>query len=100
MSRILIVTINEGILIIGQLPVPTVGVAYSETLSAIGGVAPYAWTISTGTLPGGLSLSTDSNGDALFSGTPTGAVSGKFPFTLMAVDSTGRQATRRLNLPI
>ncbi|WP_159845760.1 putative Ig domain-containing protein [Brevundimonas sp. G8] len=58
------------------------GVAYSQTLSASGGTAPYAYTISAGVLPAGLSLS---SGGAL-SGTPT--ASGSFNFTVTATDAT------------
>ena len=49
------------------LPVGTVGVAYSATLSAAGGCAPFAWSIRRGSLPSGLSLS-ESTG--VMSGTP------------------------------
>lgn len=50
------------------LPPGTVGVPYSKTLVAVGGVEPYAWSLISGTLPAGMSLSA---GGAL-SGTPTG----------------------------
>ena len=43
--------------------------AYSATLSATGGVAPYSWTVKSGTLPAGLSLSTA----GVIAGTPTAA---------------------------
>jgi hypothetical protein len=39
------------------LPAGKGGVAYSLTLTATGGVAPYTWTRATGTLPPGLTLS-------------------------------------------
>jgi hypothetical protein len=48
-----------------------VGMAYSETLTATGGTAPYIWSVSSGSLPAGLTLA--SNGT--ISGTPTAAVS-------------------------
>src|SRR5207244_710099 len=34
----------------------TAGTAYSQILAASGGTAPLAWSVSAGTLPGGLSL--------------------------------------------
>ncbi|KRT69463.1 MAG: peptidase S8/S53 subtilisin kexin sedolisin [candidate division NC10 bacterium CSP1-5] len=42
--------------------------AYSQTVQATGGVTPYTWSISAGTLPGGLNLNS-STGE--ISGTPT-----------------------------
>jgi len=59
-----------------------VGVEYAQTMSAVGGVAPYAWSISVGSLPAGLSL--DAATGAI-SGTPT--ASGIADFTVLATDS-------------
>jgi prepilin-type N-terminal cleavage/methylation domain-containing protein len=59
-----------------------VSVAYSQTLAANGGAAPYSWSISSGTLPAGLSL----NSSGLISGTPT-VVGGPTSVTFMATDS-------------
>lgn len=54
------------------LPSGTVGVAYSFTLTATGGVLPYTYSITSGSLPVGLSL----NGSTgLISGTPTTTIS-------------------------
>jgi hypothetical protein len=49
-------------------------VAYSATLSATGGTAPYSWTVKSGSLPAGLSLSTA----GAISGTPTAAGASSF----------------------
>jgi hypothetical protein len=38
------------------LPVGTVGRAFSATLAVTGGLAPYHWALTSGTLPGGLVL--------------------------------------------
>lgn len=56
-----------GITNIGSLPMPAVGVAYSEQLTATGGTAPFTYEAVLGGLPTGLSLSPD----GLISGTPT-----------------------------
>lgn len=58
-----------------------VGAAYSQSVSASGGTAPYTYTASAG-LPAGLTLSTG----GVLSGTPTAA--GTFNFSIDAQDST------------
>jgi Putative Ig domain len=68
------------------VPSGQVGSAYSTTLKASGGTAPYSWNVSAGALPGGLSLSTSGT----ISGTPT--ASGSFSFTVKVTDS-GSPAT-------
>ena len=67
----------------GALPGGTAGTAYSQTFAASGGIAPYAYTLSAGALPAGVSL----NGTTgALSGTPT--VAGSFNFSVTATDST------------
>ena len=73
---------NGVVISTSALPTGTVGTAYSTTLAAAGGTTPYSWTMVSGTLPAGLSLS--KNGT--ISGTPTGA--GQFNFTLQVTDSS------------
>ena len=68
------------------------GTSYSETLTA-SGTSPIAWTISGGTLPNGLSLSTS----GVISGTPTRA--GTFTFTVKAENSAG-SSTKSLSIRI
>jgi hypothetical protein len=73
-----------------SLPGGTIGTIYSAPLAVIGGTPPYAWTITSGTLPVGLSL----NGSTgVISGTPSAA--GSATFTVQVVDSTGALARRR-----
>jgi len=57
------------------------GVVYSQTLTASGGVAPYAFTL-TGSLPAGMNLSST----GVISGSPTSF--GTFNFSVTATDST------------
>ena len=65
-----------------------VGVAYATVaLAATGGVAPYAWTVSTGALPPGLTLGPDGS----VSGNPTGA--GSFSFTIQVADAGSSTAS-------
>ncbi len=65
------------------LAAATVAAAYSQTITASGGIAPYTHTITAGTLPAGLTLSSG----GVLSGTPT--ASGTFNFTVTATDSSG-----------
>ena len=51
------------------VPDATVGSSYSQSFAASGGSAPYTWTVTSGTLPAGLTLSVDGT----ISGTPTAA---------------------------
>jgi hypothetical protein len=68
--------------------------AYNAVLAATGGVAPYSWTITSGSLPAGLSL----NSNGTIAGTPTAAIVASF--TVQAADSQGApaSATRTLTL--
>jgi large repetitive protein len=63
------------------LPSGIIGTTYSLTFSANGGTTPYRWSLSSGSLPGGLNLSAG----GVISGTPT--VSGTFNITVRATDS-------------
>ena len=65
-----------------------VGVAYSQAVTATGGVMPYAWSVSAGALPGGLSLNA-ATGE--ISGTPTAMETANF--TVEVADSQGIPAT-------
>lgn len=69
------------------MPTAGAGRFYSQPLPIIGGTQPYTVTQTGGTLPGGLSLS--SNG--VLKGTPSAA--GSFTFTVLATDSSTPQQT-------
>jgi uncharacterized protein YhjY with autotransporter beta-barrel domain len=60
---------------------PQLGVAYSQQLNAAGGTAPYAYALTSGALPAGLSLS--ANG--LLSG--ASSATGTYSFTITVTDS-------------
>ena len=74
------------------LPPTTVGANYSQQVAASGGTPPYTWSIVTGTLPPGLSLSAGGQ----ISGSAT--ASGSFPFVVRAADSAGGAATANLSI--
>jgi len=77
-----------------SLPVGTVGVAYSLTLAATGGVAPYTWTRILGKLPNGLALSPSGT----ISGTPSRR--GTYTFTVRVGDSQDTQVSRTFTIQI
>ncbi|HEY0785853.1 MAG TPA: Ig domain-containing protein, partial [Acidobacteriaceae bacterium] len=70
----------------------TVGVSYTQTLSATGGLAPYTWSVSSGTLPPGLTLAASTG---ILSGTPTAAQT--TTFTVKVTDAASSTATLALN---
>jgi uncharacterized protein YhjY with autotransporter beta-barrel domain len=76
------------------LPNPTAASAYSATITASGGIAPYTFSMSSGTLPNGLSLANDGS----LTGTPT--QSGPASFTVLASDTNGQTGTHTYNLTI
>ena len=71
-----------------SLPGATVGTAYGETLAATGGRSPYTWSLASGSLPPGLSLSTSKG---VIWGTPT--ASGTYSFVVRVKDSATYPAT-------
>lgn len=70
-----------------------VGTAYTASLTASNGVPPYAWSVTSGTLPGGLTLS-----GSTISGTPTAY--GTFNFTVQVKDTGNLTATANLSIKI
>jgi RHS repeat-associated protein len=79
------------------LPGATVGQgAYSQTLTAAGGTAPYTWNLQSGSsLPSGFTLSSS----GVISGT-VGATPSSSTFTVVATDSTGATGTRPYTLTV
>ncbi len=77
-----------------SLPAATTGTAYTATLTATGGTTPYTWSITSGTLPAGLTLA----GSGTITGTPTTATTANL--TVRATDPDGRTATKALTLTV
>jgi len=82
-ARPLNLTATTGLLSNGQ-----VGFSYSKSLSADGGVLPYSWTVTSGSLPPGLSLNSSSG---IISGEPT--EDGMYSFNVQVTDSNSPQVT-------
>jgi large repetitive protein len=66
------------------LPTPIVGVAYSQAVTASGGVAPYTYAVSAGALPAGLALNATTGS---ITGLPTTV--GGYSFTINVSDMNG-----------
>jgi hypothetical protein len=64
-----------------------VGTAYTKSLAAKGGITPYTWSISAGTLPAGVTLGSGGT----FSGAPT--IAGTYSFTAKVTDSSSPVTT-------
>lgn len=76
-----------------SLPPAQAGVNYSVTLQSSGGAGPYTWSIASGSLPLGLTLS----GNGTITGTTTQV--GAFSFSAKVTDSTS-QAAAPLSLSV
>jgi Putative Ig domain len=72
----------------------TVGSPYSAALAAVGGTSPYSWSILSGSLPPGLSLSAS----GVISGTATAGATSKI--TVQAKDSASVQQTATSSLTL
>jgi len=94
------ITVNPVLSVTTTSPLPggVIGTAYSQTLTAAGGIDAYTWSVPPGTLPAGLSLSST----GVLSGTPTGTVTGTTSFTVTVTDSESpaKMATASLSITI
>jgi hypothetical protein len=77
------------------LPDGRINVAYSAAVQASGGISPYTWSISGGSLPAALTLNA---GTGVVSGTPTAP--GDFNFTVMVTDSASTANSDTQNFAI
>ena len=78
----------------GNPPAGVVSTPYTSTLTAIGGSAPYTFTLASGSLPAGLTLSSA----GVISGTPT--ASGSSTFTAQVQDASGTKASGNFGITI
>ena len=67
---------------------------YRDTLTESGGTGPFTWSVSSGSLPAGISLSAAGN----LTGTPT--VTGTSSFTVKVADANGQSATQATSITV
>jgi putative Ig domain-containing protein/Big-like domain-containing protein len=77
------------------LPNATAGSSYSHAATASGGTGTYTWSVTAGSLPAGLSLS---SATGTISGIPTS--SGTSTFTLTATDATPKSGSKSITLTV
>lgn len=78
-----------------SMPNAGTSIAYSASLGAVGGSAPYSWSIAAGALPVGLFLSASTG---IVSGVATAA--GLSSFTVRVTDGTGASASAALSISV
>ncbi len=76
------------------LPDGTNGIAYSQSVVATGGIAPYTYAVTAGTLPTSLTMDTAGS----ITGTPS--ANGLFSFTVTATDSQGNVGSKVYTITI
>jgi len=77
-----------------QLPDGFVAGGYNSTLAATGGSTPYSWSVLSGTLPNGLTLSSG----GIISGTPS--LAGSFTFSAQVKDASALTASKSLSINV
>lgn len=82
-------------LVIGasSLPAGTVGTWYGYNVGISGGTAPYAWTVTGGSVPSGLTFEAGS-----LYGTPTAA--GTYTFTIRAADASSASVSQTVTVTV
>lgn len=76
------------------LPSATAASPYSAALEASGGQAPYSWSVTSGALPAGLTLSAS----GVITGTP--AQTGSYNFAINVLDSSNQKASQNYSLAV
>jgi sugar lactone lactonase YvrE len=77
----------------------SIGSASTYTYQSFGGY-PAPTVSESGTLPAGVHFTDDGKGDAVVSGTPTGAAGGVYPITFTASSGVGLSTTEHVSLSV
>jgi hypothetical protein len=94
------ITVNAVLTITtSSLPSGTLGVPYNSFVNAAGAPVPFTWSVTSGSLPAGLTfLTTSTSSSAQISGTPT--LLGTSKFSVQVTDSSGTSVTQALSITI
>ncbi|MGH7899848.1 MAG: Ig domain-containing protein, partial [Candidatus Binatia bacterium] len=87
-ERTLTLTVAAALQASSAVRAGEVGVRYTGAIRGAGGVRPLTWSVASGTLPAGLSLSTTTGA---IGGVPRAA--GRFALTFAVTDSAGQRVT-------
>ncbi|HUC04610.1 MAG TPA: Ig domain-containing protein [Acidimicrobiales bacterium] len=87
-------SISPLVITTSSLPNATAGDAYSVTLQGSGGATPYSWSLASGGLPAGLTLTSSGT----ISGTPSNAGASSFGVTL--TDAAAQTTTSYFTLSV
>ena len=79
-----------------SLPNGTVGTSYSQTIQASGGAGPFTWSVTSGSLPHNVTLSTSTGN---LSGIPDTVAQG-VTFTIGVTDSSRHSGARSFSISI
>ena len=90
----LVANVPNPVVVALAAPNGTVGTSYTDQATATGGTSPYVFSVSTGSLPAGLSM--DASGAV--SGTPT--VAGASTFSVTATDAKSATGTGTFTITI
>jgi Putative Ig domain/Ig-like domain CHU_C associated len=96
-TKLFSVRTSDLSIVTSSLLTPVRNVSFNQTLIGQGGTAPYTWTVSSGTLPAGLTLSPS----GLLSGTPSlTAGNANININIRLTDSTSFEVTRPFTLVV
>jgi len=93
-TEIFSVIMRDLVITSATLPTAVKGEPYNQSLSGTGGSLPYAWVVSAGSLPVGITLSTG----GVFAGTPS--VVGNATFTVRLTDNSSFAVTKQITLSV
>ena len=75
-----------------------VGTPYGTNVNVVGGYSPYGWSLTSGSLPPGLTLSSSATSLATISGTPT--AEGTYMFNLHVVDNQNNTSDQQFTIQV